>query len=102
MSELMQNHDELRALLARIRRRWFVLTALSAAARASAAAAVPLVLAATVAWVLSPSGLALVSLMGLAITASAVAAAAVLFRMPRRPDDCQVARFVEERTGESE
>jgi hypothetical protein len=26
----------------------------------------------------------------------------VVFRMPRRPDDCQVARFVEERTGASE
>ena len=42
----MNEHDELRALLARIRRRWFALTALGAVARAALLAAVPIAAAA--------------------------------------------------------
>jgi len=92
-------HDELRTLLGRIRRRWFALAALTTVARAAAAAAVPLLAAAVVAWTVAPAGWRLVAVMALGIGASLAAVALVVSRMPRRPDDCQVARFVEERTG---
>jgi hypothetical protein len=102
MGEVMESHDELRALLARIRRRWFVLAALGAVARAASAAAALIVTAAVAAWLVSPAGWRLVSLMAVATAAAAAAVSIVVFRMPRRPDDCQVARFVEERTGASD
>ena len=98
----MDGQAELRALLARVRRRWFAEAALTAGGRAAAAAAIPLLVAAAAGWLLSPSGWRLVALMGLAAGAALAAAVAVLWRMPRRPDDCQVARFIEERTGASE
>ena len=98
----MTEHDELRSLLAAIRRRWFALTVLSAAGRATAAASVPLFCAAAAGWVLSPSGRWSVALVVVALTAALGAVLYVLMRMQRRPDDCAVARFVEEQTGASD
>jgi hypothetical protein len=98
----MNEHDELRALLARVRRRWFALAALESSGRAMLLAAIPILLAAGAAWSLGPRGWTLVGLMALAAIAAAAGIALVFFRMPARPDDCQVARFVEERTGSPE
>ena len=92
-------HDELRSLLARVRRRWFGYTALTTLGSAAAAAAVPLAIAAAAARVVAPAGWWLVGVVAAACAASAAAVAWTLFRMQRRPDDCRVARFVEERTG---
>ena len=98
----MNEHDELRALLARVRRRWFALAALESSGRAMLLAAIPILLAAAIAWALGARGWNLVGLMALATTAAAGGMALVFFRMPARPDDCQVARFVEERAGTPE
>jgi hypothetical protein len=93
--------DELKSLLAHVRRRWFAATLLATAGRAAAAAALPLVAVALTGWLLAPSG-RLVVLLGFAGALSSVAAALlVLLRMQRRPDDCHVARFVEERASAS-
>jgi hypothetical protein len=98
----MNEHDELRALLAQVRRRWFALAALESSGRATLLAAIPILLAAATAWALGPRGWTLVGLMALAAIAAAAGIALVFFRMPARPDDCQVARFVEERAGTPE
>src|SRR5262245_19862971 len=94
----MNEHDELRALLDGVRRRWFALTALDSSARATALAAVPFLLAAGAAWALGIRGWTLVGVMGLAALAAAASVVQMFLRMPPRPDDSQVARFVEERT----
>ncbi|HET9272230.1 MAG TPA: hypothetical protein VFO31_28835, partial [Vicinamibacterales bacterium] len=90
----MNEHDELRALLARIRRRWFALAALNTFARAAAVASVPMLLGAAAGWLVSPAGWRLVTLVALGTMVAVAAVAAVVFRMQRRPDDSQVARFV--------
>jgi hypothetical protein len=95
----MNEHDELRALLAGIRRRWFALTALESSARAALMAAVPILLAAGVARAIGAKGWSLVGLMAVAGIAAAAVVLRVILRMPSRPDDRQVARFAEERSG---
>ncbi|MGH9309107.1 MAG: DUF4175 family protein, partial [Vicinamibacterales bacterium] len=90
---------ELRSLLARIRRRWFALTLLVTGGRAAGVAAVPLLAAGLVGWVFTTSTAVAVVLSTVATLAASTAVAMVLLRMQRRPDDCRVARFVEERTG---
>jgi len=92
-------HDELKALLGRIRRRWFAVAALTTVARAALAASIPLAAAGLAGWLLQPAGGTLVALGVLAATGAAAAAAYVALQMRRRPDDCQVARFVEEQVG---
>jgi hypothetical protein len=91
-------HDELKSLLARVRRRWFAQTVLTTSGRAAAAAAVPLAAAAVAAWLLAPAGPWLVIPGIIAVLLSTAAAALVVLRAQRRPDDCRVARFVEERS----
>ena len=98
----MNEHDELRALLAQVRRRWFALAALESSGRAMLLGAVPILLGAAIAWALGARGWNLVGLMALATTAAAAGIALAFFRMPAVPDDSQVARFVEERTGTPE
>ncbi|MGH9370849.1 MAG: hypothetical protein ACRD15_04895, partial [Vicinamibacterales bacterium] len=93
----MSGHDELRLLLGRVRRRWLGLVLLGTGGRAAAGAAVPLFVAAIAGWLLAPSGMLLVSLVGVALLAALGVTAFVLYGMQRRPDDCRVARFVEER-----
>jgi hypothetical protein len=95
---MVTEHEELTSLLSRVRRRWFALTALETGARAAIAAAVPLCLGALVAWLFAPPGRWLVLVVSIATLAAAAAVAFVLVRMRRRPDDCDVARFIEERT----
>jgi hypothetical protein len=93
-----QLHDELRAWLDQVRRRWTRVAGLRAAARGSAAAAFILAAAVVIDRALRLEGLPLVLLMGAGLTLVAVAVAAAVRNMPRRPTDRQVARFVEERT----
>ena len=96
----MNEHDELRALLAGIRRRWFARTAFESSARAAVMAAMPILLTAAVAQAIGATGWNLVGLMAVGTITAAAGVVRVFVRMPSRPDDCQVARFVEERTGE--
>lgn len=88
---------ELRQLLALVRRRWFRLVALRTVARATAAAAIPLVAAIAIDAALRPQGWALILLGIAAVVATLAAAGAVVLRMQRRPDDRLVARYIEER-----
>ncbi len=98
----MPNSDELRTLLARIRRRWFALTLLATGGRAAGVAAVPLLGAGLVGWLFTTSNAVAVAL-GVGAVLGALTAVTIAFlRMQRRPDDCRVARFVEERTGTDE
>lgn len=90
----------LRAWLQRVRRRWFALALLTAAAHAAAGAAVPLAGLALAGRLIPLSSGAVIALAAtVAVLATAAAVLAVL-RMPRRPDDRQVARFIEERTAD--
>src|SRR6185295_10714680 len=92
----MNQQSELRSLLAGVRRRWFGLVALRTAGRATALASAP-VLAAIVLDRLAPlDGLPLVLLAAAVLALAFAAAARVVWRMQRRPDDRHVARFVEE------
>ena len=91
-------HHELRSLLARIRRRWFAFTALTTIGRATALAAIPLAAAAPFVRLAAPAGWTLVTVLALACVAAAAIIVLVILRMRRRPDDCRVARFVEENT----
>jgi hypothetical protein len=93
------DHDELRSLLARIRRRWFGFTALTTIGRAAAVAAIPLAVAAAIVRLVAPAGWMLVAILAIACAAAAAAVVRVLLHMQRRPDDCRVARFVEESSG---
>ena len=92
------DHDELRSLLARIRRRWFGFTALTTIGRATAVAAIPFVAAAAIVRLAGPAGWTLVAVLAVAGVVAAAAVVRVILRMQRRPDDCRVARFVEEST----
>ena len=91
-------HDELRALLHHVRRRWTRVVGLRAAARGSGAAAFILAAVAVIDRAIRLDGLLLVLLMGAGIVLAAVAVAVAVWTMPPRPTDRQVARFVEERT----
>src|SRR6478609_5532653 len=91
-------HGELRAFLAEIRRRWTTMVALGRAAVATAAAASSIAVASLIDRVFHPDGLLLVVLFGTAVLIAVSALAIAAARLPRRPSDRQVARFVEERT----
>ena len=93
----MAQHEELRSLIDRIRRRWFAQVALRTTGRAMAVAAVPALASLAVYALLAPEGKLLVALAIGTLLASCGAAAIVLWQMQRRPDDRHVARFIEER-----
>ena len=91
-------YDELRAFLAEVRRRWTTIVALQRAGHASVAAAAIVAVAAIVDRGFHPDGLVLLALCGAAASLAMLALAIAAWRMPKRPSDRQVARFVEERT----
>ena len=93
----MEQREQLRSFLAAVRRRWFAQELLTVLSRAAAAASVPALAALLVYWLLAPEGLVLAVLAVAAILAAVVAAVSMLRAMHPRPDDRQVARFVEER-----
>jgi Domain of unknown function (DUF4175) len=98
---MLDEHDELRSLLARIRRRWFGFTVLTTIGRATASAAIPLAAAAAIVWVSAPAGWRLVAVLAIASVVAAATVVRVVLRMQRRPDDRRVARFVEESSSSS-
>lgn len=89
---------ELRSLIGRVRRRWFALVSLRTAARSAAAAAIPACAVLVLNSAVTLTGVPLLLLTALTLIASVTLAALVVWRMQRRPDDCHVARFIEERT----
>src|SRR5262245_30821535 len=90
-------HDELRAAIESVRRRWASLVRRRAYARATAGAAFAIVVAFGVDRIFRPEGLPLVSLMLAGVVLGAGAALVAFRLLPRRPSDRQVARFIEER-----
>jgi hypothetical protein len=92
--------DEVRAFQSRVRRRWFAQAALRTVARAAFAAAVPGLAALLIERLFRPVGPALVLLGAAAVIAALGAAAFAVWQMQRRPNDTQVARFIEERASE--
>jgi hypothetical protein len=96
---MINEHDELRSRLARIRVRWFATTALAAIGRATLAASIPLAVAAALTSTVAPAGWRLVVVAGVAVAAAVALVVRVLAPMPRRPGDRHVARFVEESSG---
>ena len=89
--------DDLRLLLAAVRRRWQGQVRLRAVGRAAAIAAAPLVGAAVIAKLLPLGDGALALLIAAGILAAVAGVIAVIRTVPRRPDDRQLARFIEER-----
>lgn len=92
-------NEQLRELIARVRRRWLLHASLRSAGLAAAAAAAPALAGLIAERLLDPEDLALVMLAGVTILLSVGMAAAVLWRLRRVPDDRHVARFIEERAG---
>jgi Domain of unknown function (DUF4175) len=92
--------QDLRALLAAVRRRWRRQMMLRVVGRSAAVVAAPLLAAALVARMLTLSDPAMVAL----VIVTTLAAFAGVFRVartiPRRPSDRQIARFIEERATE--
>ena len=91
-------HDELRVFLATVRRRWITVVALQRAGHGTAAAAAVIAATAAVDRAFHPDGMVLVGLWIAAAVIATVSLAIAARRMPKRPTDRQVARFVEERT----
>ncbi len=89
---------DLRALLAVVRRRWFRAVALRTGARSAGAWAAAVLFGLGVDRLAKPEGAPLALLALVTALAAVVAMTVVLRRMQRRPNDRQVARFVEERT----
>ncbi len=88
---------QLYRLIADVRRRWFAAVALRTIGIAALAAALPVMAAVVVDALIAPQDTPLILLGACAVGLALVAAAIVVFRIERRPDDRRVARFVEER-----
>jgi hypothetical protein len=93
----MDLYQDLQALIASVRRRWRKRAALRTMAHVCAAAAAPLGVAAFVERVLQPHGSVLIVIAAAAVGLALGAASLALRKMPPRPSDRQVARFIEER-----
>jgi len=90
-------HDELRAFLGEIRRRWTTTVALRRAGHGTAAAAAIVATTAAIDRAFHPDGLVLLGICVSAALGATLVLAIAAWRMPKRPSDRQVARFVEER-----
>jgi uncharacterized protein DUF4175 len=95
----MRSPDDLRSLLAAVRRRWRAQAGLRGTGRAVAIFAVPLAAAAIVARLLPLGDGALTFLLGSAVVLGLIGVGLVLRSIPRSPSDRQIARFIEERVG---
>jgi hypothetical protein len=89
--------DRLNALIAAVRRRWFITVALRTAGGGMAAAALPLLAGVGAYWMFAPRGVPLLILASAAAVLAGAAAFLIFRGMEPRPDDTRVARFVEER-----
>jgi hypothetical protein len=93
----MELYEELRSLIALVRRRWTWLVALRTTARASAVLAMLLVVGAIVEYVFRLQGIPLLVLAGATAVLALAVAALATWLTPGRPSDRRVARFIEER-----
>jgi hypothetical protein len=93
----MELYQELQALIASVRKRWRRRVALRTTAKACAAAALPLGAAALVEYWFRAQGAALIVLGAAAVALALAGVWLILRKMPPRPSDRQVARFIEER-----
>ncbi|MDE0829211.1 MAG: hypothetical protein OSB03_08435, partial [Vicinamibacterales bacterium] len=93
---------ELRAALARVRRRWVAARALRAVARVTAGFGSAVLVLLVVEFWLEPPDLAIVLLVAAALLATLVFAVRLLWPLRERPSDQRVARLVEERCPEFE
>ncbi len=93
----MDRHADLHGLMAAVRARWTSVVALHAVTRASAGAAALLVTGAILESVLRPQGFPLIVLAAATGILAVALASLALWRLPRRPSDRKVARFIEER-----
>lgn len=91
-------HDELRAFLASVRRRWAAIVALRASWRVGLGIAAVVAATAATDRAMHPDGAALVLLVGATAALTIVGLVVAFWTMPKRPSDRQVAQFVEERT----
>ena len=89
--------SRLMALIAAVRRRWFLTAALRTVGLAMGAAAAPALVAMAIYRLTQPHGDALLVLAFAALVTALAGALLVIGRMEKRPDDVRVARFVEER-----
>jgi hypothetical protein len=87
----------LEAFIAAVRRRWFAQAAFRAMATGFALAALPVAAAVVLDRMRSLEGAPLLAVAASTLVLAAVGALFPVWRMPRRPDDRRVARFVEER-----
>jgi hypothetical protein len=90
-------HDEIRSMIARVRRRWMMQVRLRAAGLAMTAAAIPLTLALLFVYASRPAGVPLLLLMIATVILAMTGAGVPIVRMRKRPADRQVARYIEER-----
>ncbi len=95
----MRSPDDLRLLLARVRRRWRAQVGLRGVGRALAIFAAPLAAASVVARLLTLSDGGLTLLLAVAVLLGIAGVVLILRSIPRRPSDRQIARFIEERVG---
>ncbi len=95
----MESYEELRILIARVRARWTRVIVLRTSARASAGAALALFAGALTHAALRPQGLGLILLVAASGMLAITLAGLAFWKMPRRPADRTVARFIEERAG---
>ena len=82
---------QLQTLIAQVRRRWFAAVALRTVGIAAFAATIPAAAAVLVDVLLAPQGTALVVLGAAALVLALAAAATVIARIERRPNDRRVA-----------
>ena len=94
---MIREPERLAQLISAVRTRWFMTVALRNAGIATGAAALPVIAAAAVYWLIAPTGTVLLVLAGLTTIVVLGAVALVIRRIERRPDDRRVARFIEER-----
>lgn len=95
----MRSPDDLRLLLAPVRRRWRAQVGLRGVGRAMAIFAAPVAAAAGVARILTLSDNGLTLLLAVAVALGLAGVVLILRSIPRRPTDRQLARFIEERVG---
>ncbi len=96
----MHAESELRAWLARVRRRWTLVAGLRTANRGGVLLAVLLALTVLFDGLVRPEGVALLLVPAAVAAIAGAVCVFVLVRAPRFPDDRQVARFIEERAAE--
>src|SRR6478609_4985098 len=97
MPVMSDAQHELSTFIAAVRRRWQVCAMSRTLAAGVLSAAVPLAGALLLDRLSHPHGIALILLAAASILLASGLVGLTLWRMPRRPDDSRVARFIEER-----